>query len=102
MNDASPLRGIEEHQVRLTEQEALLNLRTVLELCAAAEGRCSEKTHRPSAATVRTLGSHIEHGDFYHDDQITSFAWPLLLHAGGLHRVACWPHPTLSHCSNTH
>ncbi|HXL20579.1 MAG TPA: helicase-associated domain-containing protein [Streptosporangiaceae bacterium] len=87
MNDASPLRGIEEHQVRLTEQEALLNLRTVLELCAAAEVRCSEKTHRPSAATVRTLGSHLAHGDFYHDDPIASFAWPLLIQAGGLARI---------------
>src|SRR5260370_42565272 len=82
MNDASPLRGIEEHQVRLTEQEALLNLRTVLELCAAAAVRCSEKTHRPSAATVRTLGSHLAHGDFYPDHPIASFRWPLLIHAG--------------------
>jgi hypothetical protein len=47
MSDASLLRGIGEHQVRLTEQEALLNLRTVLELCAAGGVRCSEKTYRP-------------------------------------------------------
>jgi hypothetical protein len=33
--------------VRLTEKEALLNLRAVLELCAAGEPRCSEKTAVP-------------------------------------------------------
>jgi hypothetical protein len=41
-----------EHWVRLTEQEAQLNVRTVLELCAAGEVRCSEKTSRLSAARV--------------------------------------------------
>ncbi|HUZ37198.1 MAG TPA: hypothetical protein VMV17_12795 [Streptosporangiaceae bacterium] len=49
MSDASPLRDIGEHRVRLMEQEAQLNLRTVLELCAEGELRCSEKTSRPSA-----------------------------------------------------
>jgi len=84
MSDASPLRDIGEHRVRLTEQEAQLNLRTVLELCAAGELRCSEKTSRPSGATVRTVEEHLAHRDFYRDDPIASFSWPLLIQAGGL------------------
>jgi hypothetical protein len=84
MSEANPLRDIGEHRVRLTEQEAQLNLRTVLELCAAGELRCSEKTSRPSAATVRTVEEHLAHRDFYRDDPIASFSWPLLIQAGGL------------------
>ncbi len=84
MSEASPLRDIGEHRVRLTEQEAQLNLRAVLELCAAGELRCSEKTSRPSAATVRTVEEHLTHRDFYRDDPIASFSWPLLIQAGGL------------------
>ncbi|MGH3866092.1 MAG: helicase-associated domain-containing protein [Pseudonocardiaceae bacterium] len=84
MSETSPLRDIGEHRVRLTEQEAQLNLRAVLELCAAGELRCSEKTSRPSAATVRTVEEHLAHRDFYRDDPIASFSWPLLIQAGGL------------------
>lgn len=76
-----------EHRVRLTEQEAQLNLRTVLELCAAGEVRCSEKTGRPSAATMRTVSSRPVDGDFYGAEPIAAFAWPLLLQAGGLARI---------------
>lgn len=36
----------DERMVRLTEREALANVRAVLELCAAGEVRCSEKTSR--------------------------------------------------------
>ena len=72
---------------RLTEREAQLNVRTVLELCAAGEVRCSEKTSRPSAASVRTVGSHLAHGDFYPDEPIAAFAWPLLVQAGGLAKI---------------
>ena len=71
-------------QVRCTEGEALANLRAVLELCAAGEVRCSDKTSRPSAATVRTVGAHLVDGDFYPEEPIAAFAWPLLLQAGGL------------------
>jgi len=68
---------------RLTEQEAFANLRTVLELCAAGEVKCSDKTSRPSAATIRTIGAHLAQGDFYAEEPIAAFAWPLLLQAGG-------------------
>ncbi|MEV0677840.1 helicase-associated domain-containing protein [Actinosynnema sp. NPDC050436] len=76
--DSSP------EQVRLTAEAALANLRIVLELCAAGEVRCSDKTGRPSAATVRAIGSHLVDGDFYREEPIAAFAWPLLLRAGGL------------------
>jgi hypothetical protein len=81
------MSDVVEHRVRLTEQDALLNLRAVLELCAADEVRCSEKTGRPSAATMRTVGSRLVDGDFYVAEPIAAFAWPLLLQAGGLARV---------------
>jgi hypothetical protein len=87
MSDAGPLHAVGEHRVRLTEQEALLNLRTMLELCAAGEVRCGEKTGRPAAATVRTVDSHLVHGDFYANDPIASLAWPLLIQAGGLAKI---------------
>lgn len=74
-------------RVRLTEPEALANLRTVLELCAAGQVRCSDKTCRPSAATVRTIADHLASGDFYSDEPISAFAWPLLLQAGGLAKL---------------
>jgi hypothetical protein len=74
--------------VRLTENEAQANLLAVLQLCAAGRLRCSEKTQRPSAATVKVVGETLIDGDFYNDDPIISFAWPLLLQAGGLAELA--------------
>lgn len=68
----------------MTAAEALANLRTVLELCAAGEVKCSLTTGRPSAATIRSIEAHLADGDFYTDEPIASFAWPLLLQAGGL------------------
>ena len=73
--------------VRHTEPEALGNVAAVLQLCAAGALRCSEKTCRPSAATVRTVAEALVGGDFYPDEAIASFAWPLLLQAGGLARL---------------
>jgi hypothetical protein len=73
--------------VRQTEPEALGNLPAVLQLCAAGKLRCSEKTRRPSAATIRTVAEALVAGDFYPDEAIASFAWPLLLQAGGLARL---------------
>jgi hypothetical protein len=85
--DTGSLGAVGEHRMRLTEPEAQFNLRSVLELCAAGELRCSEKTQRPSAASVDTVGSHLAHGDFYRDEPIASFAWPLLVLAGGLAKI---------------
>ena len=86
-SDPGSLGAVGEHRIRLTEPDAQLNLRTVLELCAGGELRCSEKTHRPSAATVYAVGSLLAHGDFYREEPIASFAWPLLVQAGGLAKV---------------
>lgn len=86
-SDTGSLGAIGEHRIRLTELEAQLNLCTVLELCAGGELRCSEKTHRPSAVTVSTVGSHLAHGDFYRAEPIASFAWPLLVQASGLAKI---------------
>jgi len=74
-------------EVRHTEPEALGNLAAVLQLCAAGALRCSEKTHRPSAVTIRTVAEALVAADFYPDEAIASFAWPLLLQAGGLARL---------------
>ncbi|MGF6885650.1 hypothetical protein ABIA39_007433 [Nocardia sp. GAS34] len=70
--------------MRQTEQEALANVRAVLELAAAGQLRCSDKTSRPAAATVRSIAGALADGDFYPDEPISAFAWPLLLQAGGL------------------
>lgn len=74
--------------MRLTGAEALADVRAVLELCAAGRLRCSEKTGRPGSATIGTVTATLTGGDFYRDDPIASFAWPLLLQAGGLARIA--------------
>ncbi|MCZ4537441.1 helicase-associated domain-containing protein [Gordonia terrae] len=74
-------------QVRSTEQEALANVRAVLELCASGQLKCSAKTARPSAATVKTVASHLVNGDFYVDEAIAAFAWPLLVQSAGLAKL---------------
>jgi hypothetical protein len=73
--------------VRHTAPEAVSNLAAVLQLCAVGKLRCSSKTQRPSAATVTAIAEVLVAGDFYPDEAITSFAWPLLLQAGGLARL---------------
>jgi hypothetical protein len=73
--------------VRHTATEAVHNLSSVLQLCAAGKLRCSEKTRRPSAAAVAAIAEVLVAGDFYPDEAIASFAWPLLLQAGGLARL---------------
>ena len=73
--------------VRHTEPEALGNLPAAHSCSTAGKLRCSEKTRRPSAVTTRTVAEALVAGDFYPDDAITSFGWPLLLQAGGLARL---------------
>ncbi|WKK27312.1 helicase-associated domain-containing protein [Streptomyces olivoreticuli] len=69
---------------RVREHGALAELAAVLQLAAAGRLRCSEKTRRPSAATVRAVGEVLDGGDFYEDEPVRAFAWPLLLQAGAL------------------
>jgi len=85
----TPVDSVCDHErvVRLTEREALANVRAVLELCAAGELRCSDKTSRPTAATIRTIDAHLVHGDFYAEERIATVAWPLLVQAGGLAKL---------------
>jgi hypothetical protein len=56
----------------------------VLRLAAVGRLRCSDKTKRPSAATIRALGEVLTGGDFYEGEEVRAFAWPLLFQAGGL------------------
>ncbi|ONH34528.1 helicase-associated domain-containing protein [Protofrankia sp. BMG5.30] len=73
--------------VRPRAREATADVLTVLRLCAAGRLRCSEKTQRPAAATVATVAGVLTGGDFYREEPIAAFAWPLLLQAGGLAEV---------------
>jgi hypothetical protein len=75
-------------QVRSTEQDAVANLRIVLELCASGQLRCSAKTRRPTAASVGGVAVLLAGGDFYPHEPIAAYAWPLLVQAGGLAELA--------------
>lgn len=70
--------------VRLTERHALVDLQAVLRLCDSGRLRCSDKTKRPSAGTVAVVTQALLGGDFYRDEAIAAYAWPLLVQAGGL------------------
>ena len=85
--------------VRSTAPDALSNLVAVLELTADGQLRCSAATRRPLTATVRLVQDALVAGDYYdaadleaarHDggEPIAAFAWPMLLQAGGLARLA--------------
>jgi len=74
--------------VRLTEHEAIPNLRIVLELCASGRLRCSEKTRRPNGTSVAGLALLLAAGEFYPHEPIAAFAWPLLVQAGNLAELA--------------
>jgi hypothetical protein len=74
--------------VRATAAPAQANLRAVLNLAAGGRLRCSETTRRPAATTVTAVAEVLDGGDFYPDEPIAAFAWPLLLQAGGLAELA--------------
>ncbi|MGB7963920.1 MAG: hypothetical protein WCF12_13325 [Propionicimonas sp.] len=74
--------------VRETADEAVANLQVVLEQCALGRVRCSDRTRRPSASAVASLAGLLVRGDFYSDEAISSYAWPLLIQAGGLAELA--------------
>jgi hypothetical protein len=73
--------------VRRTESSAAEDLHAVLRLCDSGRLRCSEKTRRPAAATVIEVAKTLSAGDFYPDEAIAGFAWPLLVQAGGLAEI---------------
>src|SRR3954454_2788549 len=83
--------------IRCTAPDALPNLVAVLELAAEGRLRCAAATRRPLAATVRLVGDALVAGDYYGGPEgdpddggepIAAFAWPMLLRAGGLARLA--------------
>jgi hypothetical protein len=81
--------------VRGTGPDALSNLIAVLELATDGQVRCSAATRRPLAATVRLVEDVLVAGDYYDrtdrrggGEPIAAFAWPMLLQAGGLARLA--------------
>src|SRR5208337_1826113 len=75
--------------VRCTAPDALSNLVAVLELTADGQIRCSAATRRPLTATVRLVEDALVAGDYYdRGEPIAAFAWPMLLQAGGLARLA--------------
>jgi len=78
----------DEPAVRAMECEALANVRAVLQLCAGGKLRCSEKTRLPAAATVAAVSQVLVAGDFYPEEPVSAFAWPLLVQAGGLAELA--------------
>jgi hypothetical protein len=73
--------------VRRTEWHAVEDVCAVLRLCDTGRLRCSEKTRRPAAATVVEVARTLSTGDFYPEEAISAFAWPLLVQAGGLAEI---------------
>jgi hypothetical protein len=73
---------------RCTAPDALSNLVAVLELAADRQIRCSVATRRPLAATVKLVEDVLVAGDFYENDAVAAFAWPVLLQVGGLAQLA--------------
>lgn len=74
--------------VRETERAAIQELEAMLRLAESGRLAVSDKTRRPNAAAVRLVTDALAGGDFYPQEDgvgpIRSFAWPMLLQAGGL------------------
>lgn len=85
------------HKTELTAQRELL---AMLRLIDSGKVAVSDKTRRPSAATIKAITGILEGGDYYpilpvkskwHDENagpIRAFAWPLLVQAGGLAQLS--------------
>ncbi len=86
--------------VRETERSARRELLSVLRLVDAGKVAVSDKTQRPSAATIDAITAVLDGGDYYpleppknkwHDENagpIRAFAWPMLIQAGGLAQLS--------------
>jgi hypothetical protein len=86
--------------VRVSESAAARELLSVLRLADAGKIAVSDKTRRPSTATIEAVTAVLEGGDYYphvppkdrwsdgNAGPIRAFAWPLLIQAGGLARLA--------------
>jgi DNA-binding transcriptional MerR regulator len=75
-----------------TEAAALQDLAAVLRLIDAGKVGASAATRRPTLAGARAVAAVLRDGDFIDgnkaDDFIRAFAWPLLVQAAGLARLA--------------
>ena len=99
---AKPEHGIESIplMVRETERSAQRELLSLLRLVDAGKVGVSDKTRKASAVTLDAIAAVLEGGDYYpfvppkdkwHDENagpIRSFAWPLLIQAGGLAQLS--------------
>jgi hypothetical protein len=86
--------------VRETERSAQRELLSLLRLVDAGKVGVSDKTRKASAATLDAIAAVLDGGDYYpfvppkdkwHDENagpIRSFAWPLLIQAGGLAQLS--------------
>jgi len=86
--------------VHESERRGQRELFAVLRLAEAGKLTISEVTRRPSAAAVHKVTEVLDGGDFYIEDPpekkqtdseigpIRAFAWPMLLQAGGLAKLA--------------
>ncbi len=91
---AVPLR------VHLGEQRAQRELASVLRLIDSRTVTLGSKTLRPSKAAVEAVSAVLDGDDYYRNDRpaskyhdpnpgaIRAFAWPIILHAGGLARLS--------------
>jgi hypothetical protein len=82
---------------RLTAPVALREFPTMLRLLESGRVKVSDKTRRPSQATVDAIGPFLADGDFYEpkdrseesydpgsDPTIRNYAWPCIIQAAGL------------------
>jgi len=86
--------------VHETERAAQRELLSMLRLIDAGKVAVSDKTRKASASTIQAIAAILEHGEYYPhvppksewDDEnagpIRSFAWPLLVQAGGLAQLS--------------
>ncbi|MCF8106726.1 MAG: hypothetical protein K9K64_14685 [Desulfohalobiaceae bacterium] len=90
-----------DYEVHYTEQSALLDVQTMLNLVAQGKVGVGAKTGRVSKAGARVIQEALSQGDFYGQDEeaphqydvqmgaagIRPFAWPLLLQAGRMAQI---------------
>jgi len=86
--------------VRKSEQPAQRELLSMLRLIDAGKVAVSDKTRKPTTATIKTITTILEDGDFYpheppknkyHDENagpIRAFAWPVIVQAGKLAKLS--------------
>jgi hypothetical protein len=98
---AKPDEEVVDLQSRATSRGALLDIKAILRLVDAGEVRVSDKTRRPTRATLKKISEILSDGDFYSpagssedeeeaEDDLTikPFAWPLIVQAAGLAHVS--------------